>query len=114
MRLHPAKPIEVNLLSGDCLDDLRPGNEHITVLLSHKNEVGQCGRIDGNACAWPQDDRYLRNDSGHHSIQPEDLPAAIERLDAFLNSRTPRIKQAYARAAVLECELHDPQIGRAH
>ena len=105
-----AESLEVDLLVGDGLDHVRPGDEHVARPVDHDHEVGDGRRVDRPAGAGPQHQRELRDDAGDQRVAQEDIGVAAEGDDAFLDARAAGVGQADDRRAVLQRQVHDLQI----
>jgi hypothetical protein len=74
----PAEVLEPDILAGDGLDDIRPGDEHVRGLVDHHGEVGDRRRVDRAARARAHDQGDLRDDPGRDHIAVEDLTVEPE------------------------------------
>ena len=83
------------------------GHEHVARALHHDREVGDGGRVDRAAGAWPRITRDLRHDPGRQHVAQEDVGVAAERDDALLDPRAAGIVQADDRGADLHRQVHD-------
>ena len=52
-----------HLLTGNCLDNIGTGDEHVRFLAHHEDEVGHGGAVDRAACTGAEDHRDLRDHS---------------------------------------------------
>ena len=102
-----AERLEVDFLTGDGLDDLGSGDEHVRGLLHHEDEVGDRGGVDGAAGARSHDQRDLRHDARAHDVAHEHVAVGAERNDALLDTGAARVVDADHGAADLGCEVHD-------
>ena len=102
-----AERLELDLLAGDGLDHLGPGDEHVRGLLHHEDEVGHRGRVDGAARARAHDHRDLRDHARALDVADEDVAVGAERDDALLDPRAARVVQADYRGPDLRGEVHD-------
>ena len=82
-----AELLEADVLAGDRLDDVRPGDEHVAGLVDHHGEVGDRRRVDGAAGARAHDERDLRDHAAGPYVAEEDLAVEPERDDALLDPR---------------------------
>ena len=102
-----AQPLEIDLLVGHGLHDIRAGDEHVARALDHDDEVRDRRRIHRSAGARPHDERELRHDAGGQGVAQEDVGIAAEAHDALLDPRAARIREADDRRAVLHRKIHD-------
>lgn len=101
-----AQLLEADVLAGDRLDDVGPGDEHVRGLVDHDREVGDRGGVDRAARARSHDQRDLRDDTGGVHIAPEDLREEAQRRHAFLDTGAAAVVDADDRAAGLQREVH--------
>ncbi|MPM58240.1 hypothetical protein SDC9_105071 [bioreactor metagenome] len=87
-----------DVLAGHRADDLGAGDEHLTGLVDHDDEVGECRRIDVAAGSRAHDHADLRDDSGGLHISQEDVAVGTQRNHAFLNAGTAALVDADQRA----------------
>ena len=106
MRGRSPELLEADVLAGDGLHDVGPGDEHVRGLLHHQHEVRHRRRVHGAARAWAHDERDLRHDAGGLDVPPEDLRIAGERDDPLLDPRSARVVDPDHRAAVLHRQVH--------
>ena len=78
VRARAAELVEADVLAGDGLDDVGPGDEHVRGLVDHDREVGDRGGVDGAAGARPHDQRDLRDHAGGEHVASEDLAVEAE------------------------------------
>ena len=107
VRPRAAELLELHVLAGDRLDDVRTGDEHVRGLVDHHGEVGDGGGVDGAAGARPHDQRDLRDDARGQHVAPEDLAVEPEGDDALLDARAAGVVDADHRDAGLERQVHD-------
>ena len=103
----PAELLLGHVLVGHGLDDVRPGHEHVGVLLDHQDEIGDGGRIDRPAGARPQDDRDLGDDARSEGVAEEDVGVAAQADHAFLDAGAAGVVQADDGRPVLHGQVHD-------
>ncbi len=96
-----------DVLAGDRLDDVRPGDEHLAGLVDHHHEVGQGGGVDVPTGGGAHDQRDLRDDAGGQDVVPENLAVQAERDDALLDARAGAVVDADQRAAGLDRQFLD-------
>jgi hypothetical protein len=102
-----AELFEADILTGDGLDHVGAGNEHLAGLVDHDHEVGQRGGVDGPAGRRAQNDGDRRDDAGGGGIQPEDLAVLAGRDDTLLDARSAGVQHPDDRNAGLQCELQN-------
>ena len=61
-----------DVLPGNRLDDLGPGDEHLAGALDHKDKVSQRRGVNRPAGAGPHDNADLGDDTGGHGVVVED------------------------------------------
>ena len=105
VRIGAAECLGGDLLAGDLLDDLGPGDEHLG-LAGHDDEVGQGRRVGRAAGAGPADQGDLGDGPGKFDIGEEDPAVARKRVDAFLDAGSARIVDEDERAAGVQRQLH--------
>ena len=66
-----AEVIQADLLSGDSLDHLGAGDEHMAGTLGHDNEVGQAGRVNRATGAGSDHHADLRDHAAGLGVAPE-------------------------------------------
>lgn len=94
-----------DILAGDLLDHIGPGDEHVG-LAGLDDEIGQRRGVDRTASTRAGDDRDLRDHTGQQHIGVEHLPVPGERVDALLHPGTAGIVEEQERGAVLQRRLH--------
>ena len=102
-----AEFLEVDVLAGDGLDDVRAGDEHVRGLVDHHHEVGQRGGVDVAARVRAHDQRDLRDHAGRADVAAEDLAVEAERDDTLLDARAAALVDADDRPAGLDRQVHD-------
>ena len=95
-----------DLFAGHCLDDFRPGEEHVA-LAGHDDEVGQRRGVHRTTGAGAEDDGNLRDDAGGHDVTHENLTVGGEAAHAFLDTRTAGITEADQRNADFQRTVGD-------
>ena len=73
---------------GDCLDDVRSGDEHVRGLVHHEDEIGNGWGIDGATSAGPHDRRNLRNHAAIKRVAQKNICVTRQGHDTLLNPRT--------------------------
>ena len=81
------------------LHHVRAGDEHVTRVAHHEDEIGHGGRVHVAASARPHDDGDLRNDAGGDDVPLEHLAVAAERRHALLDAGAAGIEQPHDRRA---------------
>ena len=96
-----------DVLTGDGLDDVGAGDEHLAGLVDHDDEVGQRGGVHVPARCGAHDQRDLRDDARGEDVVAEDLAVEAERDDALLDAGARAVVDADQRAAGLDREFLD-------
>ncbi len=107
VHVRAAELFEGHLLAGGHLDDVRPGDEHVSDLAHHEDEVGHRRRVHGAARARTDDQRELRDDTACLDVAVENLRVPRQRDDSLLDARTTGVVDADARAPGAQREIHD-------
>ncbi len=102
-----AEVLHRDVLAGDGLDHVGPGDEHRGGLVDHHGEVGDGRGVDVATGAVAHDHRDLRDDARGVHVAAEDLAVQAERDDALLDARARALVDADDRAAGLDGEVHD-------
>ena len=102
-----AQLLKGDLFMGDCFDHIGSGDEHVTCVFDHDDEVGDGGRVDGSAGAGPHNDADLRDDAGRHDIAEEDVGVAGQAEHAFLDTCAAGVVQADDGGAVFHGHIED-------
>ncbi len=93
MRHRAAEVLRRDILSGDRLDDLRPGDEHVGAR-GHEHEIRERRGVHRPAGAGPHDRRDLRDDPRCEGIAIEDLSVPAESVHPLLDPRAAGIVYA--------------------
>ena len=101
-----AELLERDLLAGDRLHHVGPGDEHVRRLADHEDEVGHGRRVDGAAGARSEDHADLRHDARRQHVAVEDAAVAGQRDHALLDAGAGAVVEADDRRADLEGEVH--------
>ena len=96
-----------HVFTGDGLDDVGPGDEHLAGLVDHHHEVGQRGGVDVATGGGTHDQRDLRDDAGGEDVVAEDLAVQAEGDHTFLDAGAGAVVDADQRPAGLEGQLLD-------
>ena len=105
VRVRAAQLLHRDVLTGDGLDHVRPGDEHLAGLVDHHDEVGQRGGVDMPARGRAHDQRDLRDDARGEDVAVEDLAVQAQRDHALLDARARTVVDADQRAAGLDREI---------
>src|SRR5690606_3426584 len=95
-----------DFLTGDRLDDVGAGDEHLAGLVDHHHEVGECGGVDVSACGRAHDQRDLRDHARGLDVAVEDLAVEAERNDTLLDACARALVDADQWTAGLEGQIH--------
>ena len=102
-----AELLHRDVLAGDGLDDVGPGDEHVRGAVDHDREVGDRGGVDVPAGAGAHDHADLRDDARGVHVALEDLAVEAEGDHALLDPGAGALVDADDRAAGLDGEVHD-------
>ncbi len=102
-----AELLHRDVLTGDGLDDVGTGDEHVGRAVDHDREVGDRGGVDVPAGARAHDQADLGDHAAGVHVAAEDLAVQPERDDALLDARAGALVDADDRAAGLDGEVHD-------
>ena len=106
VRPRAAELLHRDVLAGDGLDDVGPGDEHVRGAVDHDREVGDRGGVDVAAGAGAHDQADLRDDAAGVHVAAEDLAVQAERDHALLDAGAGALVDADDRAAGLDGEVH--------
>ncbi|GAA3695794.1 hypothetical protein GCM10022420_096880 [Streptomyces iranensis] len=101
-----AQLLEADVLTGDGLDDVRAGDEHVRGLVDHDREVGDRRGVHGSPRAGAHDQADLRDDTARVGVAAEDLTVGTEGGHALLDAGAAGVVDADDRAAGLQREVH--------
>ena len=107
VNLRTAQLVERHLFVGHRADDVRTGDEHVTGIFHHEDEVGHRRRIDRAARTGSHDHRNLRDHAGSQHVAQEDVGIAREADHPFLDTRAAGILQTDHRRPVLHRQVHE-------
>ena len=107
VRHRAAQLFEGNVLTGDGLDDLGAGDEHLRDAFDHDREVGDRRRVHRAAGARAGDQADLRNHPRGLNVAPKNLGVTAQADDAFLDPRAARIVDADHRRTGADRQVHD-------
>ena len=96
-----------DVLTGDGLDDVGSGDEHLAGLVDHDDEVGQGGGVDVTAGRRAHDQRDLWDHAGGQDVVAEDLAVEPEGDDALLDAGAGAVVDADERAPGLDGQFLD-------
>ena len=99
VRHRPAEVLHVDLLAGDRLDHIRPGDEDPAVR-RHDHDVGQRRAVGGAAGRSAEHHGDLRHPAGRPDHGGEDMADAVQRLDALGQPGTAGMPQPDDRRAL--------------
>ena len=94
-----------DVFTGDRLDDVGSGDEHLAGLVDHDHEIRQRGGVDVAAGRGTHDQRDLRDHAGSQDVVAEDLAVEAQGDDALLDARARAVVDADQRATGLDGEL---------
>ena len=97
---------ERDVLSGDRLHDVGPGDEHVRGALDHEDEVGHGRGVDGAAGARAHDDADLGNHARRGHVAVEDATVGVERDHPFLDARPGAVVEPDHRDAGRGGQVH--------
>jgi hypothetical protein len=101
-----AELVEGDVLTGDVLDDIGPGDEHVALVAHGDHEVGLDRRVDRATRALAQDDRDLRHHTGQQLVAAAELGIPRQRGDGILDAGTAGVVDTDDRAADHGHPLH--------
>src|SRR5207237_9998005 len=102
----PAQLLEGDVLPGDGLHHVGPGDEHVRGLAHHVDEVGHGRAVHGAARTRPHDHADLGDDTRRLHVAMEDAAIHGERDDAFLNAGAGAVVEADEGHADRHGEVH--------
>ena len=95
MRGRAAEFFERDLFTGNGLDDLRTGDEHLTDALGHDDKIRYRRRVDRAARARSGDQTDLWNHAACLDVPPKYLGITAQTDHALLNARAARVVDTY-------------------
>ncbi len=107
VRVRPAEFLEGDVFTGDGLDHVGAGDEHMAGALDHEGEVGDRGGVHRPARRGAHDKADLRDDTGRAGVAEEDLREQAQRDDAFLDAGAAAVADPDDGAAGLHGVVHD-------
>src|SRR4029450_8945596 len=99
VRHRAAELLERDLLTGDGLDHVRTGDEHVRGLADHEREVGDGGGVDGAPGAPPLDPADLRGHARGAHVALEHVAVTGEARGALLDPSPARVVDLDERRA---------------
>lgn len=99
-----------NIFSGNSLDDLRTGDEHLAGLIHHEDKVGNSRRINSAAGTGSHNYGNLRDNAGCDGVIVEYFTESGQGIDPFLDPGTAGVVEANDRSTHLHghiLNLHD-------
>ncbi len=102
----PTKRLRVDVLVGDGLHDVRPGDEHVARALDHDREVGDRRGVHRPAGTRAHHQRQLRYDTRGQRVSQEDVGVPTERHDALLDAGASRVVEPDDRCSDLHRKVH--------
>ena len=103
--LRAAEFLHGDVLTGDGFDDVGSGDEHLTGLGDHDDEVGERGGVDVAAGRRTHDQRDLRDHSGGQDVVAEDPAVEAEGDHALLDAGAGAVVDADQRPSGLDRQL---------
>ena len=103
-----AELVEGDVLTGDVLDDVGAGDEHVALVAHGHHEVGLDRRVHRAAGALAQDDRDLRHQAGQQLVPAAQLGVPGQRGGHVLDAGAAGVVDADDRAADHGDPLHQP------
>ena len=95
-------------LAGGRLDHIRTGDEHVGVLASHDDQIGQRRAVHGTTGARTENQRKLWYESACLAGLREQVTVLRERGHALLDARAAGIDQCDDRHLEIQCLIHQP------
>ncbi|SHW69862.1 Uncharacterised protein [Mycobacteroides abscessus subsp. abscessus] len=102
-----AQLLHGDLFTGDGLDDVRSGDEHLAGLVDHDDEVGERGGVDVATGRGTHDERNLGDDTRRQDVVAEDAAVQTERDHTLLDAGAGAVVDADQGAAGLDGQLLD-------
>ncbi len=96
-----------DLLPGDALDDLGPGDEHVGGVLHHEDEVRHGRGVDRAPGGGSHDGGNLGDDAASDGVPVENLPIGAQRIHALLDAGPAGVVEPHKRHPGLQGQVHD-------
>jgi hypothetical protein len=97
---------ESDVLSGDRLHHVGPGDEHVRRALDHEDEIRHGRGVDGAPGARSENDADLGNDTRRGHVTVEDPTVGVEGDHPFLNARPGAVVEPDHRHAGRGGQIH--------
>ena len=106
LRVGAAELVEGDVLTGDVLDHVRTGDEHVALVAHRHHEVGLDRRIHRSASAFAEDDGDLGHQAAQQLVAAAQLGVPRQRGHRVLDAGARRVVDADDRAADHRHPLH--------
>ena len=103
-----AELVEADVLTGDVLDHVGPGDEHVALVAHRDHQVRLDRRIHRSPSAFAEDDGDLRHQTGQQLVAAAQLGVPRQRGGRVLDARAGRVVDADDRATDHRAPLHQP------
>ncbi|CFE53334.1 Uncharacterised protein [Mycobacterium tuberculosis] len=100
--------VEADVLTGDVLDDVGAGDEHVTLVAHRHHQIGLDRRIHRSPSAFAQNDGDLRHQPTEQFVAAPQLGVPGQRGDGVLDAGAAGVVDADDRAADHRAPLHQP------
>ena len=95
-----------NFFSENRLNYVWTGNKHFGDIFNYKNEIGKCRRIYGTTGTRTQNNRYLWNNAGSHSISIKYFTITCQSANTLLNTSSTGIINSNTWHLHLQSMIH--------
>ena len=106
LRVGAAELVERDVLTGDVLDDVGTGDEHVALVAHRHHQVGLDRRIHRSPSAFAEDDGDLRDQAAQQLVAAAQLGVPRQRGHRVLDPGAGRVVDADDRAADHRHPLH--------
>ena len=106
LRVGAAEFVEGDVLTGDVLDDVGAGDEHVALIAHRDHQIGLDRRIHRSASAFAEDDGDLRHQAAQQLVAAAELGVPRQRGHRVLDPGARRVVDADDRAADHRHPLH--------
>ncbi len=106
LRVGAAELVEGDVLTGDVLDHVRPGDEHVALIAHRDHQVGLDRRIHRSASAFAEDDGDLGHEAAQQLVAAAEFGVPGQRRHRVLDARAAGVVDADDRAADHRDPLH--------